>query len=76
MQTEPDNLRYIELMALVGCTDEEIQKAFDYTLTPELLEHLQKVRVYGASRIPRPTPAEARKALRRERYRPRWMRFL
>jgi len=33
-----DNLKYLELMALVGCTDEEIQSAFGCTLTPALLD--------------------------------------
>jgi hypothetical protein len=64
----------MELMAIVGCTDEEISKAFDYALTPEIFEHLHKVRAYGASRLPKPT--EAQVARERQRYRPRWMRFL
>jgi hypothetical protein len=53
-------------MAIVGCTDEEIQSAFDYTLTPELLEHIQNVRVYGVSRIPKPSAEAAAREYRRE----------
>ena len=58
-----ENLKYLELMALVGCTDKEISDAFGCILTPELLEHIQKVREFSKRQIPRPTP----QAVARER---------
>jgi hypothetical protein len=54
-------------MTLVGCTDKEISDAFECALTAELLEHVQKVREFGKSRIPTPTP----QAVARERQRQR-----
>jgi len=71
-----DSIRYVEVMALLGCTDAEISKAFEgEVLTPELLEHLAHVRAYGASRIPKPSAEAVARERRIDRYRPRWMRF-
>jgi len=37
--SDADNLKRLEQMALVGCTNQEIAHYFGCTLTPELLEH-------------------------------------
>jgi hypothetical protein len=61
-------------MAIVGCTDQEIAASFPDELTPALLDHIKRVRTYGASQIPRPAEAQVAREYRREAHRPRWMR--
>ena len=63
-----DNLKRLEEMALVGCTDQEIAHYFRCTLTPALLDRVRVVRERGWGSIPRPTPEAAEKARRKAYY--------
>jgi hypothetical protein len=71
-----DALKRLEQMAAVGCTNEEIAHYFGCTLTPELQAQVERVRVFSQRQIPKPTEAEVARECQKDRYRPRWMRFL